>query len=322
MTTTTSFARVGTWMAVVVVIGFFLALPLGGFAQTTTPPAESVDSAYTFVPLTQLPGLDLITQSPNSFSGFLNQIYKILIGVGAVAAVVMIMYAGVQIMISSGSVRTNEAAKSRITNAVLGLVLILSPVIVFGIINPDILNLEFDFTKLESNYQQIDVGGIYGSLQQQRQCTAVESTQVVTLVEGKDNLNACTAIGKGWAGMDTACCSARGQKVGSGQQCCGYSKSNDQNTPAPTRPEERPGNFSFDWAMRVQDYSEEDGGYCLMETTERYEDQKQCVAAYERFVSATKEPFTASNNCSGTLGQVVTRNGFTPQMNRFHACEK
>lgn len=107
-----------------------------------------IASAQEFVPLTQLPGLEF-TNSSDTLPQFLNQLYRILIGVAAVLAVLMIMRAGAEIMISQGSVMNNEKAKDRIKNAILGLVLVLSPVIVFGVINPDILKLEFDFSKLQ-----------------------------------------------------------------------------------------------------------------------------------------------------------------------------
>lgn len=152
-----TFFHARTKLLVALVVLLYLLLPLIGLAQENPAANTNPVQAYTFEPLTQLPGLDSISES-ESLAGFLNQLYKILIGVGAVGAVIMIMFAGVQIMISSGSVRTNTEAKSRISNAVLGLLLILSPVIVFGIINPDILKLELDVRGLQSQYENVEVG--------------------------------------------------------------------------------------------------------------------------------------------------------------------
>lgn len=117
---------------------------------TTPTAADSADvSGVNFSPLTQLPGIrDAATSG--GFADFLNQVYKILIGVGTVLAFFMICYAGFEIMTSRGSVSSNEKAKSRLFNAILGLVLLLSPVVVFSVINPEILNLKLDFSELAS----------------------------------------------------------------------------------------------------------------------------------------------------------------------------
>ncbi len=130
-----------------------LLLPQVSFAQrggsgesAPTTPAASVESegnnTVTFKPLTALPGIQEAANS-TTFPTFLNTVYKLAIGAGAVLAVIMIMVAGVQFMTSRGSVSSNDAAKTRLRNALIGLLLVLSPTIVFGIINPSILDLSF-----------------------------------------------------------------------------------------------------------------------------------------------------------------------------------
>lgn len=141
-----------------VAIGACLLVPLLTFAQTTTPSSTPVaNGTGAFVPLTHLPQIDQLAQS-QGFATFVNALYKICIGAGAVLAVIMIMVAGVQIMTSRGSVTSNEKAKNRIQNAVFGLILVLAPTIVFGIINPDILNLnlgtEFGSLKQDQGINQ------------------------------------------------------------------------------------------------------------------------------------------------------------------------
>lgn len=112
-----------------------LALPLAAFAQG-------------FVPLTDLPGLSSTEAAPD-FTSFLNNLYKLCIGIAAALAVFQIMHAGIKFMTNKGSISENEQAKDLIRGAVLGLLLVLSPVIVFGIINPKILELDLDFSKLQ-----------------------------------------------------------------------------------------------------------------------------------------------------------------------------
>lgn len=107
-----------------------LAFPLLVFAQ---------DAA--FVPLTTnapfLEGLGNADRLPD----FLNNIYKVCIGVAAVLAVLQIMRAGIMYM-GGDSVTEKKEAKNLIAMSIGGLVLVLSPVVVFSLINPDILNLE------------------------------------------------------------------------------------------------------------------------------------------------------------------------------------
>lgn len=120
--------------------------PLLAFADTS------------FIPLTQLPGIVGLSTTP-SLPVFLNSLYKICIGIVAFLAVLQMIYAGWQIMTSSGSVTKNSEAKKRIGNALFGLVLVLSPAIVFGIINPQILSLNFDVSGLQSSLNHANTPG-------------------------------------------------------------------------------------------------------------------------------------------------------------------
>lgn len=120
------------------------ATPAPGTAQST----GNTPSGVKFVPLTQLPAIQEAGDA-DTLPAFLNQLYKICIGISAVLAILMIMWAGVDIMTSQGSVMSNEKAKSRIQNAVLGLILVLSPVVVFSVINEDILKLDLNFSALQ-----------------------------------------------------------------------------------------------------------------------------------------------------------------------------
>ena len=104
-----------------------------------------------FVPLTSLPGIPE-TVTSNTLTDFLNNLYKICIGVAAALAVFQIMHAGIKFMTNKGSISENEQARSLLQGAVFGLILVLSPVILFSIINPKILELNFDTSRLESSF--------------------------------------------------------------------------------------------------------------------------------------------------------------------------
>lgn len=118
----------------------FLILPLSTFAADTS-----------FVPLTSFPGL---TEGGNAanMKAFLNSVYKICIGAAAAIAVLQIIRAGILFMTNKGSVSENEQARELLQGAVLGLILVLSPVIVFSIINPKILTLDFGVGSLKQEH--------------------------------------------------------------------------------------------------------------------------------------------------------------------------
>lgn len=121
-------------------------------APVTATATQAANGTGDFVPLTHFPQITALADQ-NGFAGFVNTVYKVCIGAGAVLAVIMIMVAGVEFMRSTGSVASNQKAKAHIQNAILGLVLVLAPTIVFGIINPDILNLNLgtEFTQLKQD---------------------------------------------------------------------------------------------------------------------------------------------------------------------------
>jgi len=70
-----------------------------------------------------------------------NELYKITVILLIVAAIFMLMYAGFLYM-TKEAVNAKGEAKNRIINIGLGLVVILSTVLIFNFINPDLLNVE------------------------------------------------------------------------------------------------------------------------------------------------------------------------------------
>jgi hypothetical protein len=116
---------------------FFLGLARHVFAQG-------------FVPLAPIPGL---TKGVDTTSGglpvFFNNLYKYLIGLAAVLAIIEIIWGGLEYS-TQDSISKKSDGKNRIYQAIFGLVLVLSPVLVFSIINPSILNLSLNLPKLDT----------------------------------------------------------------------------------------------------------------------------------------------------------------------------
>lgn len=79
----------------------------------------------------------------NAISVYLNVIIKIIIGLAAVMAVVMIVIGGIQYM-TTELMSSKEEGKSRITGAIFGLVLAIGSWALLNTINPDLLKGDVD----------------------------------------------------------------------------------------------------------------------------------------------------------------------------------
>jgi hypothetical protein len=117
------------------IIIFLIILPLLLYAPTVFA-QEPCDGG--FCPLVRsLPGVSDIT----SLSDVINALFGIIIGLGALLAVIMIMIGGFEYM-ASDAITSKESGRKKMLDAVIGLLLILGTVLFFSTINPDILRLE------------------------------------------------------------------------------------------------------------------------------------------------------------------------------------
>jgi hypothetical protein len=115
-------------LPIVATLLFSIATPLILLAQ---------EEKSGFVPLTRsLPGVENIQSLPE----VINALFGLTVGLGALLAVIMIAIGGFQYM-ASDVVSSKEAARKRILDAIIGLLLILGTVAFFSQINPNILQL-------------------------------------------------------------------------------------------------------------------------------------------------------------------------------------
>ncbi|MEK7604371.1 MAG: hypothetical protein AAB442_01045 [Patescibacteria group bacterium] len=107
-----------------------------------------------FVALAPIPGLtdaaNTSVVNASSLANFFNNLYKYLIGLAAVIAIIQITWSGIRIATNQDSVATVTDSKGNIYNAIIGLVLVLAPVLVFSIINPSILNLSLKLPEIKT----------------------------------------------------------------------------------------------------------------------------------------------------------------------------
>lgn len=108
--------------------------------------------AQGFTALAPIPGLtDPSTTSvvsSDTLAAFFNNLYKYLIGLAATLAVIEIIWGGLEYS-TKDSVSKQSNGRERITQAIFGLILVLSPVLVFSIINPSILNLSINLSPID-----------------------------------------------------------------------------------------------------------------------------------------------------------------------------
>lgn len=118
-------------------------LPLGlAFGQIILP-LKSLAALPQYAPLEPTAFGDAFAYNSASFGSFLSQAFQFGLAVSAALAVVMIVYGGVEIMLSE-SVFKKEDGKKKIKDAVLGLLLALGSWLILYTINPDILNFKIN----------------------------------------------------------------------------------------------------------------------------------------------------------------------------------
>lgn len=126
-------------LAVLVVLaagsaGHALGAEVGG---VTVPPIQK--SSGEFVPIVGIPGVPLTGDA--SIGSVLNGLFRIVIVMAGLLAVIYIVIGGFEYMVS-GARAEKKDGKERIQSAVIGLILLLSSYIILNVINPDILDLE------------------------------------------------------------------------------------------------------------------------------------------------------------------------------------
>ncbi len=118
------------------VTGLF-AFPVAvAFAQGSI--TENIDFSQPYIPLTTIPGLYEEGEATNPVT-IVKGIYGLAIGIGSVIATLMIIYAGFEYMYVE-AIGQKSAAKERITNAFLGLLVILGSYILLRTINPALVD--------------------------------------------------------------------------------------------------------------------------------------------------------------------------------------
>lgn len=179
-------------------------LPLFALAAADSP---------AFVSLTNIPALQGAGNA-DTLPTFVNSLYKIALGLGAVLAVLQIIRAGIMYM-GGDSVTEKKEAKSLIALSIGGLILILSPVVVFSIINPSILDLKIgrlSELKTPTPPASTSGGSTTGGGTTPNTCGAYLSVGYVATA------TACSTLGANYEDVVGTCSSCTPT---TGKKCCG-----------------------------------------------------------------------------------------------------
>ena len=110
-----------------------------GQAEVNQRKAEYNGQTSKFVPLVGIPYVD--TKDPNlSLPGYINALYIASISIAAFLAVIKIIFAGVQYMLSD-VVTDKGQAKKDIRGALIGLLIVIGAVLILNTINPNLTGL-------------------------------------------------------------------------------------------------------------------------------------------------------------------------------------
>jgi hypothetical protein len=112
--------------------------------STPTPTCALTGGNLCYTPLEPIPGITTTDlTNPNSLPAIVNAIFKILITVGALMAVLTLTIGGIQYMVS-GSAATKSGGIKRAKAALWAIVLIAASWLILNTINPTLLNFSLN----------------------------------------------------------------------------------------------------------------------------------------------------------------------------------
>jgi|GEM_PF-1981433 len=121
-----------------------IALVFVGISLHTTH-AQATQAQPQFVPLASYqnaPGFSNTLNNSTSLASYINNVFKIVLSVGGILAVLRIAYAGYMYMGSADMWGNKQHAKEILADAIIGLLLLFGIYLILNQINPNLLNLD------------------------------------------------------------------------------------------------------------------------------------------------------------------------------------
>jgi len=120
------------------VILIFLPLFVSCFLFVQNASAIDLNNTYPVFP----GGIDINQEKDQGLNSLIAWFYYASIGLSGFIALIMIIYGGVQYLISAGNPTAISEAKDRIKSALLGLLIIFASFMIIQTINPDLTVLK------------------------------------------------------------------------------------------------------------------------------------------------------------------------------------
>jgi cell wall-associated NlpC family hydrolase len=134
----------------------------GNGVSAATPPG-CIPGQYCL--LAPLPGLSTIDTTDTRVADYLKIIFRIGIALAGVLAVLMLVIGGIEYM-SSDVITSKESAKGRMTNAILGLILVLGAYAILNTLNPKLLEVNLDLQEQKIDVENADTDTPVGNIGQ------------------------------------------------------------------------------------------------------------------------------------------------------------
>lgn len=138
-----------------------------GAGASTLPPSKvtgKVEAYKSQVPIPCQPLAGGTCPSAETPAGYIARLYQFGLMIVGLLAFGGIIFGSLKYILSAGNVTSQQDAKDQITQAILGLILLLGAFLILYTINPDLVNLrnpKLEFIKIEKiiGEGQIDTGG-------------------------------------------------------------------------------------------------------------------------------------------------------------------
>lgn len=146
-------------------------------AETTTTSTTTVNvlEGVTYTPLVSLPlGEDGADLKEWTLSTYLSGMLRLIIALGGAVAILMAIVGGVQYVASGIAPSAKQDAKNRITDAFIGLAIILTAYLLLNTISPDFVNFKLSLPKIagtSGEEPEVTADSIF--LQKSDKCTEV-----------------------------------------------------------------------------------------------------------------------------------------------------
>ncbi len=129
-------------------------------------PDTQKDCYVLLEPIGNLESVDISADAgeDQGIGGFINFMFEIGIGVAGVMGVVMLVIYGFQYAANDKNIATFEVLKGKITNVILGLLLLLGTFIILRTINPDLLIVDPEIGTLTLDINSLEGDPSLGSL--------------------------------------------------------------------------------------------------------------------------------------------------------------